>query len=278
MVDQLDEAASGPARAAAAPSAAVPERAEGHQLLECRDVSVHFEGVTALQDVSLSVRPGACLGLIGPNGAGKTTLINVLTGFQKPDSGRIAIDEIDITRWRPDSIARAGVVRTFQAVRLFRGLSVAENVEASAAASGLGRNAARVRAREVLEWMGIAGLANLKASALPYGGERQIGLARALAPHPKFLLLDEPAAGLNDAECDHLMATVARIPEDFRCGVLLIEHNMRVIMGVCESLHVLDGGRTIAEGATEDVRSDSRVIEAYLGSKRRRRRRAPERQ
>ena len=277
MVDQLAEA-SGPARAAAASTAAASERADRHQLLECRDVSVHFEGVTALEDVSLSVRPGACLGLIGPNGAGKTTLINVLTGFQKPDSGRITIDEIDITRWRPDSIARAGVARTFQGVRLFRGLSVRENVEASAAATGLGRNAARVRATEVLEWMGIADLAGLRADALPYGGERRIGLARALAPLPDFLLLDEPAAGLNEAECDQLMATIARIPEDFQCGVLLIEHNMRVIMGVCETLHVLDGGRTIAAGPTEDVRSDARVIEAYLGSKRRRRRRAPARQ
>lgn len=276
MVDQLAEA-SGPAGAAAAPTTAAPERANGHQLLECRDVSVHFEGVTALEDVSLSIRPGACLGLIGPNGAGKTTLINVLTGFQKPDSGRIAIDGIDISRWRPDRIARAGVVRTFQGVRLFRGLSVGENVEASAAATGLGRNAARARAMEVLEWMGIADLANLRASELPYGGERRIGLARALAPYPNFLLLDEPAAGLNETECDQLMATIARIPEDFQCGVLLIEHNMRVIMGVCESLHVLDGGRTIAEGPTEEVRSDTRVIEAYLGSKKGRRRRAPAR-
>ena len=277
MVDQLAEA-SGPAQAVAGPSAAASERANGHQLLECRDVSVHFEGVTALEDVSLSIRPGVCLGLIGPNGAGKTTLINVLTGFQKPDTGLITIDKTDITRWRPDSIARAGVVRTFQGVRLFPGLTVGENVEASAAGMGLRRNAARARAMEVLEWMGIADLANLKANALPYGGERQIGLARALAPRPKFLLLDEPAAGLNEAECDQLMATVARIPEDFQCGVLLIEHNMRVIMEVCETLHVLDGGRTIAEGLTEEVRSDARVIEAYLGSKRRRRRRAPARQ
>ena len=274
MVDQLAEA-SGPAQTAAGPTAAASERADGHQLLECRDISVHFEGVTALEDVSLSILPGVCLGLIGPNGAGKTTLINVLTGFQKPDTGLITIDKTDITRWRPDSIARAGVVRTFQGVRLFPGLTVGENVEASAAGMGLRRNAARARAMEVLEWMGIADLANLKAGALPYGGERQIGLARALAPRPKFLLLDEPAAGLNEAECDQLMATVARIPEDFQCGVLLIEHNMRVIMGVCETLHVLDGGRTIAEGPTEEVRSDARVIEAYLGSKRRRRRRAP---
>ena len=273
MVDRLAEA-SGLARSAVASGAAASERAGGQQLLECRDVSVHFEGVTALQDVSLSIRPGACLGLIGPNGAGKTTLINVLTGFQWPGSGRIAIGDTDITRWRPDRIARAGVVRTFQGVRLFPGLSVSENVEASAAATGLGRNAARARAIEVLEWIGIGDLANLKASALPYGGERRVGLARALALRPKFLLLDEPAAGLNEAECGQLMATIARIPENFQCGVLLIEHNMRVIMGVCESLHVLDGGRTIAEGPTRDVRRDTRVIEAYLGSKRKRRLRA----
>ena len=135
VVDRLAEA-SGLARSAVASGAAASERAGGQQLLECRDVSVHFEGVTALQDVSLSIRPGACLGLIGPNGAGKTTLINVLTGFQWPGSGRIAIGDTDITRWRPDRIARAGVVRTFQGVRLFPGLSVSENVEASAAATG----------------------------------------------------------------------------------------------------------------------------------------------
>jgi branched-chain amino acid transport system ATP-binding protein len=242
-----------------------------------RDVSVRFGGVTALENVTIAVRKNAILGLIGPNGAGKTTLVNVLTGFQKPDTGQIIVHGVDMTRSAPHSIARAGVARTFQAVRLFSGLTVAENIEACAAATGLSRRAARERARGILDWIGLADRAGMMGSALPYGVERRVGIARALAISPDFILLDEPAAGLNEEECDELIETTARIPVDFGCGVLVIEHNMPVIMGVCAAVHVLDGGRTIAEGPTHQVRSDPEVIRAYLGSKRERRRAAKDR-
>lgn len=234
-------------------------------VLSAQAVTVRFEGLTALDSVSLDVRPGDLLGLIGPNGAGKTTLVNVLTGFQQPAAGEVVVDVDRAVRWPPHRFARAGVARTFQNGRLFRDYSVRENLEVAALGAGLSAQAATARAADVLAWMDLSTGADVRADALPYGEERRIGIARALATGPKWLLLDEPAAGLNDVECDHLMRTVSRIPERFGCGVLLIEHNMRVVMTVCRRIQVIDFGKTIAEGTPAEIQADAGVIRAYLG-------------
>ncbi len=235
--------------------------------LEARNVGVAFGGLTAIDGVSLTLGSGEILGLIGPNGAGKTTLVNVLTGFQRPNRGRVSLGGIDITRLSAHKIARAGLARTFQAVRLFRDLPVIENLEAAAVGSGMSRRAARRRAAEMLEWIQFEHKAHHRADSLTYGEERWVGIARALATAPRFLLLDEPAAGFSDAECDDLMALITRIPERFGCGILLIDHNMRVIMGACRRVHVIDVGRTITEGTPDEIRRHPDVVRAYLGSK-----------
>jgi branched-chain amino acid transport system ATP-binding protein len=228
---------------------------------------VRFEGVAALDSVSVALRAAEILGLIGPNGAGKTTLINVLSGFQRPTQGTIHLDAREVTAMRPHELARRGIVRTFQSARLFRALTVIENVEAAAASVGRSRRAARRVAHDLLGWLGLAALADWRAESLSSGRERWVAVARALASDPVFLLLDEPAAGLDDAECAELVGMVSALPRTFGCGILLVEHNLKVVMGTCQTLHVLDGGRTIATGATETVRRDPLVIEAYLGSK-----------
>jgi branched-chain amino acid transport system ATP-binding protein len=234
--------------------------------LSGRDISVNFGGVAALNRVSIEVSNGAIRGLIGPNGAGKTTLVNVLTGFQRPDEGSVRIADVDVTRSAPDDLARRGIARTFQAARLFMNLSVLENVEVSVCAAGVGRRAAERRSMEILQWANLKLRSHISAGALPFGEERRVGIARALALAPKYLLLDEPAAGLSEQECDDLADLIRRIPTSFGCGVLLIEHNMPVVMQTCPELQVLDGGRTIALGPTEEVKRDRQVIEAYLGT------------
>lgn len=235
--------------------------------LEARDISVHFEGLTAIDAVTVSLGNNEILGLIGPNGAGKTTLLNVLTGFQRPTRGRVILGGVDVTGWPARKISRNGLARTFQAVRLFRDLPVIENLEVAAIGTGLGRREARKRALRVLQWMRFEHKAFDLSDTLPFGEERLVGIGRALAMAPRFVLLDEPAAGFSDAECDELMRLISRIPQEFDCGVLLIEHNMRVIMGACHRIHVIDGGRTIAEGTPEAIQRDAEVIRAYLGTK-----------
>jgi branched-chain amino acid transport system ATP-binding protein len=242
-------------------------RTDAAQTLEARQIVVAFGGLRAIDDVSVNLAPGEVFGLIGPNGAGKTTLVNVLTGFQKPSSGKVLLGGVDLTGRSADQVARQGLARTFQAVRLFRDLLVIENLEAAAVGSGLGRREARQRAMRVLEWIGFEHKARMRADSLPYGEERRVGIARALATAPKYVLLDEPAAGLSDAECDDLMDLISRIPAQFGCGVLLIEHNMRVVMGACGRVQVIDGGKTIAEGTPEEIQRHDDVIRAYLGTK-----------
>jgi len=234
--------------------------------LLAKNVTVRFGGVTALDDVTLSLAPGEILGLIGPNGAGKTTLVNVLSGFQRPNAGRVCIGAKDATGIPSFRYALAGVARTFQAVRLFLGMTVAENVEVSCVNTGMSRSAARARAAELLSWGKLSDKADRTASTLSYGDERRVGLIRALALRPKFLLLDEPAAGLNATEAEELRDLIGHVQEVFDCAVLLIEHNMALVMNICHRLHVLDGGRTIATGTPAEVQASPAFRQAYLGS------------
>jgi branched-chain amino acid transport system ATP-binding protein len=234
--------------------------------LEAQDVSVHFGGVKALEAVRLEIKARELVGLIGPNGAGKTTLVNVLSGFQRPTSGAAYLDGHDMTRKSPREFARSGIARTFQAGRLFQQLSVLENVQASAVGIGLGLAAARKEAEALLERLGLTGSASLKAMTLPFGLQRRVGIARALALKPRFLLLDEPAAGLNEEECRDLMTAISSLPNDFGCAVLLIDHNIQVVMETCERIHVIDSGRTLATGTPTEIRNNAAVVAAYFGS------------
>src|SRR3984885_8554737 len=233
--------------------------------LAVEDLSVQFEGLAALTKVSLAVKRREVFGLIGPNGAGKTTLVNCLTGFQRPASGRVVLGGEDATGWAAPAFRERGVARTFQAGRLFKDMSVIENVEVTAVGMGLSLRHAREHARATLAWIGLGERETWKAGALPYTDQRRLGIARGLVLSPAFILLDEPAAGMSDAECEHLMELVASIPGTFTCGVLLIDNNMRVGMGISQRIHVLDGGRTIAEGTPDEIQRHEAVLAAYLG-------------
>jgi branched-chain amino acid transport system ATP-binding protein len=233
--------------------------------LQVDQVTVDFQGLRAVENVTLHVSPGEILGLIGPNGAGKTTLVNVVTGFQPISAGGVVLLGASVTQWPAWRRARAGLARTFQNVRLFPKLSVLENVEAGALAVGEPKRSARRRALEVLEWLELSHLARRIAGTLPFGAERRIGIGRAIAARPKFLLMDEPAAGLNDAECDELAALIRRIRADMGCGILLIEHRMSLVFGLCDRVQVLEQGRTIAVGTADAIQRDARVQQAYLG-------------
>jgi branched-chain amino acid transport system ATP-binding protein len=229
-------------------------------------VAVQFEGGKALDGVELKLRRGQILGLIGPNGAGKTTLTNVLSGFQRPSQGRVLLDGREVTRTPPHRRSRLGIARTFQGVRLFQDLTVRENVEAAAALRGRSRRARSELTESLLDAMQISSRGEHLASSLPYGDERRLGIARALATRPSFLLLDEPAAGLDEDESDELLAAILRVRDDFGCGVMVIEHDMRLIMRLCEHIQVLDYGKTISEGTPAEVQADPVVRTAYLGT------------
>ncbi|MDQ2706082.1 MAG: ABC transporter ATP-binding protein, partial [Pseudomonadota bacterium] len=216
--------------------------------------------------VSLSVSPGEIVGLIGPNGSGKTTLVNAITGQVALAGGRVILGAEQISGLRPRDIALKGISRSFQIVRLFNNMTVIENIEASALAQGGGLRSAREKAAALIAEFGLSGKAEELASSLSYGDKRRVEMARALAADPAFLLLDEPAAGMNEAESEALLHILAELPGSRGLGLLIIDHDMPLIMRLCNRLHVLASGRTIAEGAAEDVRKNPAVIEAYLGS------------
>lgn len=228
-------------------------------------MSRSFTGVQALDSVTLELHRHEVVGLIGPNGAGKSTLVNVLTGFDAPTSGRVELGEHDVTGWSPHRRGRAGIARTFQHSRSFRGLTVRENVEVAALGIGARPGAARRRASELLELLALGRYADSPAGTLAHGDERRLGVARALATEPAFVLLDEPAAGLPEAEVPEFAAVVRSVRDDHDVGVLLIDHNMALVMEVCDRIHVLDQGRTLAEGTPAEVRGNLDVASAYLG-------------
>ena len=228
-------------------------------------MSRSFAGVHALRDVTLELHRGEIVGLIGPNGAGKSTLVNVLSGFDRPSSGSVQLEGRDITRWRPSRRGRAGLARTFQHGHSFRALSVRENVEVAALGAGAQARAARARAQQLLELLGLARHADAPAAGLAQGDERRLGVARALATSPRFVLLDEPAAGLPEAEVTVFAEAVQTVRREREAGVLLIDHNMALIMDICDRIHVLDQGRTLAEDTPEVIRANLDVAAAYLG-------------
>jgi ABC-type branched-subunit amino acid transport system ATPase component len=246
------------------PCEAGPVEAAG--ALEARDVRVHIRGVKAVDGVDLILRAGEILGLIGPNGAGKTTLVNVLAGFQRVTTGVVVLAGRDIATWAPSQIACAGVVRTFQDVRLFPGLTAVENVEVAALSATSSRRLARSIAVDLLSRVQLADRAGALAGGLPHHDARRLAIARALAVRPSFLLLDEPAAGLTEPEADDLAGALVGVRDELAIGLLVIEHDMRLIMRLSERIQVLDHGRTIAVGTPTEVRGDPAVRTAYLGT------------
>jgi branched-chain amino acid transport system ATP-binding protein len=233
--------------------------------LRASSVSRSFEGVRALQGVTLTLHRHEVVGLIGPNGAGKSTLVNVLTGFDRPTEGSVELGGRRITRWSAHRRARAGLARTFQHSRSFRELSVRENVEVAALGVGAGPRSARRRTDELLGLLGLEARASAPAGVLAHGDERRLGVARALATEPRFVLMDEPAAGLPEAEVPEFADVVRSVRDEHDAGVLLIDHNMALVMSVCDRIQVLDQGRTLAEGTPAEIRGNLDVAAAYLG-------------
>lgn len=249
-------------------------------MLDVKNLSISFGGLKAVDDFSITIEKGQLYGLIGPNGAGKTTIFNLLTGVYKPDGGRILLDGRDITGHKAIQINQAGIARTFQNIRLFKELSVLDNVKVGlhnhhkySTLSGILRLPSYYkvekemdeRAMELLKVFDLDKEFDYKASNLPYGKQRKLEIARALATEPKLLLLDEPAAGMNPNETAELMKTIRFVRDHFDMTVLLIEHDMKLVSGICERLTVLNFGHMLAEGPTSEVLSNPEVIKAYLG-------------
>lgn len=259
----------------------------GDSVLELCDVTLRFGGLVAVNGLSLSIERNSIAGLIGPNGAGKTSVFNVITGFYKPTSGYVEYRPADaaairITDFPPHHVCRCGLARTFQNIRLFGNETAVENVLAGSYVRQKGKwwmcftpslfPAARREEREMLDRsldllkrLGLSEYAHSTASSLPYGAQRRLEIARALATEPSFLLLDEPAAGMNPQESAELLGFIRKLRDDFNLTILLIEHDMKVVMGVCERIWVMEQGALIASGAADEIKSNPRVIEAYLG-------------
>ncbi len=234
--------------------------------LRATGVSRAFKGVRALDGVTFELQPRQVVGLIGPNGAGKTTLINLITGFDLPDAGTIALDGEDVSRWGPARRARAGLARTFQQGRVFGELSVRENVELGALGVGARASEARARAHGLLDSMELANHARLPAGELPHGEQRKIAVARALAARPHYVLMDEPAAGLFEHDVAAFAQVIRSARDSYGVGVLIVDHNMALIMEVSDRIEVLDQGRMIARGTAEEIRRNIDVAAAYLGA------------
>ncbi len=261
-----DRAAKSPwAGANGAVEMAKAERA-GDGSLRAEGIAVAFGGLRVLRGVDLKLSRGEALGLIGPNGAGKTTLVNVLSGFLAPDAGTVSLDGTDVSGRSPTRLARAGLSRTFQAALPFPHLSGLESVAVGAMGVGVGRRDAVAVAADVLARLGMREKAVLPAGSLPPASQRLLGVARALATGPRYLLLDEPAAGLSEVEGEELVAILRGVLEDFDCGILLIEHEMSVVMSLCPRVQVIDDGVTLRIGSPAEIQADPAVVEAYLGS------------